>query len=275
MYDLTACDFYGNLPVSRGGVQYIFVIIECWSKYVKLFPVKKANTETVIKCFENYFEDIGKPKRVLTDNGSQFISYEFKNFLKEHEVKHVLISKYNPKSNPSERVMKELGRLCQTYCSEKHTLWAKLITEFQSILNEIPHLSTGMSPTEILGRKFIGEPLLKYFDWPPTEKVTNMNIQSDVERNLTKAGEHRLRKLNKDASLPGYTIGDLVLIKTHNQSSNLKKQTHKFFQRWEGPYVISDIPHPKAVFLKNVHDDGEKGLYNVDTIKPYIDPLGH
>lgn len=45
--DLVCVDFYGPLPRSIGGVQYIFVVLDTFTKYVKLYPVKKDNTNTI------------------------------------------------------------------------------------------------------------------------------------------------------------------------------------------------------------------------------------
>lgn len=270
LLDLVACDFYGALPTGKGGVQYIFVLIECWAKYVRLYPIKKANTNTVIKCFEDFFQDVGKPSRLLSDNGPQFTSNECKTFLAWNNIKHITISKYNPKSNPSERIMRELGRLFRTYCSEQHSSWANHVKEFQEILNQLPHFSTGLSPLEILNRKFIGEPLLEYFAWPPGPLRNENQIQDKVKTNLIKAGDDRVKCHNQYASVPDYKVGDLVLIKNVSQSSNLKKQTSKFFLKWCGPFTISELPHSKAVYLKDPNSGADKGLYNVDQIRPYV-----
>ena len=37
-------DFYGPLPRSIGGVQYLFVLQDLFSKLVTRYPIKKANT---------------------------------------------------------------------------------------------------------------------------------------------------------------------------------------------------------------------------------------
>lgn len=101
-----------------------------------------------------------KPERILSDNGAQCVSKEF---LAWNNIRHITISKYNPQSNPTERIMQELGRLFRTFCSEKHTSWVNWLSDFQTIPNELPHISTGLSPVDILNKKFIGEPLLKHF----------------------------------------------------------------------------------------------------------------
>ncbi|XP_043471737.1 uncharacterized protein LOC122504619 [Leptopilina heterotoma] len=122
--DLVSVDFFGPLPRSIGGLQYIFVVLDVFSKYVKLYPIKKETTEIVLKKLrESYFPEMGKPKRILADHGSQFTSKKWSNCLSKLEVKVIFSSIRHPQGNPVERVMRELGRFFRTLCSERHTRW--------------------------------------------------------------------------------------------------------------------------------------------------------
>jgi hypothetical protein len=44
--ELTAVDFYGPLPVGRGGVRYLLVCLEVFTKYVALYPLRAATTRS-------------------------------------------------------------------------------------------------------------------------------------------------------------------------------------------------------------------------------------
>ena len=48
-FDLVAVDLFGPLPKGRGGVMYIFVMLDTFSKYVRLYSVKRA-TSQVLSC---------------------------------------------------------------------------------------------------------------------------------------------------------------------------------------------------------------------------------
>lgn len=39
--DLVCVDFYGLLSRSNGGLQYTFIVLDAFSKCVKLYPIKK------------------------------------------------------------------------------------------------------------------------------------------------------------------------------------------------------------------------------------------
>lgn len=73
--DIASVNFYGPLPTSTAGVKYIFVVQDLFSKYVSLYPMKAAKTQSCLKIFnKKYFIEVGKPKRILSDNGTQFTS---------------------------------------------------------------------------------------------------------------------------------------------------------------------------------------------------------
>lgn len=64
---------------------------------------------------------------MLTDNGSQFTSKQWRGFMEEHSVKNKLVSKYHPQSNPVERYNREIGRHLRVYCHEEHTTWNRCV----------------------------------------------------------------------------------------------------------------------------------------------------
>lgn len=45
--------------------------------------------------------------------------------------------------------MRELGRLFRTLCADKHTRWAKCISDIEFFFNITTHMSTGFSPMEL------------------------------------------------------------------------------------------------------------------------------
>lgn len=125
---LVAVDFFGPLPTSVSGVQYIFVLQDIFSKYMTLYPIKRATTKICLqKLKELYFDQVGKPTRILSDNGTQFSSPNWKMTIRSWGITAIFSSVRHPQSNPVERTMRELGRLFRTYCPDKHTAWSRHI----------------------------------------------------------------------------------------------------------------------------------------------------
>ena len=73
--ELCALDLFGALPVARGGVRYILVCRDVFSKHIKLYALKAAMTRSCLnKLVNHYFTQVIKPKCVLSDNGTQFVT---------------------------------------------------------------------------------------------------------------------------------------------------------------------------------------------------------
>lgn len=70
--EMLAVDYYGPLPCSTGGVEYILVVLDVFSRFVTLFPLKKATAKASVNRIREYFVKMGKPERVLSDHGTQF-----------------------------------------------------------------------------------------------------------------------------------------------------------------------------------------------------------
>ena len=141
--ELITVDFYGPLPRGRGGVQYLFVVLDAFSKLVRIFPLKNATTMMSLKCIvDKYISECGKPKRILSDNGTQFTSPKWRNMLEEQGINVIFSSIRHPQSNPTKRVMREIGRMFRTFCKETHTAWANHVKEIEKLLNVTTHFST-------------------------------------------------------------------------------------------------------------------------------------
>jgi hypothetical protein len=70
--ELVSADYYGPLPTATGGVKYILVMVDNFTKFVKLYKVRRATTAITLKKGQEYVEECGKPRNLLTDNGTQF-----------------------------------------------------------------------------------------------------------------------------------------------------------------------------------------------------------
>ena len=64
------------------------MVIDVFSEYGWIKPLKDKKTETVSKAFDEIFKSSNrKPKMLWTDKGSEFISKHFKEVLKNRGIK--------------------------------------------------------------------------------------------------------------------------------------------------------------------------------------------
>lgn len=274
--DLISVDFYGPLPISRGGVQYIFVILDVFSKLVTLYALKRATTRACInRLFNDYIVKIGKPKRVLSDNGSQFSSPSWKNKLEANNIQAIYSSVRHPKSNPVERTMRELGRFFRTYCSETHTKWACVLPDINNWLNLTVHSVTGFTPHELHFGENPASKIAEIIQFPPTiDTPHQVKIMQATER-IRKEHENR-GKQQKPASRVELQNGDLVMLKVPYPSDAIARKTHKFFHIYYGPFLISKVFNNNAFQLSHVENPGKiKGIYNRCSLRKYVQPEEH
>lgn len=268
--DLVCVDFYGPLPRSIGGLQYIFIIMDVFTKYVKLYPIKKETTAIVLKkLVELYIPELGVPNRILADHGSQFTSPKWANKLLDLNIKCIFSSIRHPQGNPVERVMRELGRLFRTLCSEKHTSWGKYVADIEYFLNITTHHSTGFSPFKLqFGLRPVNQ-IQMIVDFPEVEELSKDAKILLARERIQKSFEKRSRT-QKASSRVELKEGDLVLLRIPKQSDAIKKVTIKFFHLFYGPYRIVKDLHNNAYELGK-SDDSSKiiGTFNRSNLKKY------
>ena len=117
--------------MSSGGVKYLLVIVDNFTKFVELYALRRATTNVTLKRIQQYIKDHGKPNNILTDNGTQFTSKKWTRGLEVLGIKPRFTAIRNPCANIAERWNRQLGNLFRVFVQEKHTKWAtcvKIIT---------------------------------------------------------------------------------------------------------------------------------------------------
>ena len=98
-FELISIDICGPLPQTENDNRYIVSIIDKFSRFCLLIPVKNIKTLTVIKACERWLSLFGPPTATLSDNGSQFVSEMFKIYNKKTNVKLKYSTPYYPETN--------------------------------------------------------------------------------------------------------------------------------------------------------------------------------
>ncbi|XP_063360590.1 uncharacterized protein K02A2.6-like [Cydia amplana] len=75
------------------------LVVDYFSKFVEISCLNNLQSGTVIESLKQMFSRHGIPEKLVTDNGTQFTSMEFKGFCKQWEFAHVTSSPLYPRSN--------------------------------------------------------------------------------------------------------------------------------------------------------------------------------
>jgi len=73
----------------NAGYSFIMTCVDIYSRRAWAIPMKKKDAYTIIKSFQQILKD-GKPKNLTSDNGTEFKSNHFENYLKKSDIKHYL-----------------------------------------------------------------------------------------------------------------------------------------------------------------------------------------
>ena len=95
------------------GRQYL-VTVDSYSGWFEMDPLSDMSSRTVIGKLQRLFATHGIPEKLLTDNGRQFVSRDFKLFSQEWNFTHLTSSPYYPKSNGlAENAVKQVKQLLE------------------------------------------------------------------------------------------------------------------------------------------------------------------
>jgi transposase InsO family protein len=70
-------DIIGILPRAPGGFRFLFVSIDTFTKWMEATLVVNITQEAAVKFLKSIIYRFGVPKRVITDNGTQFKGAKF------------------------------------------------------------------------------------------------------------------------------------------------------------------------------------------------------
>ena len=186
-------DHLGPLSTTRKHYQYVFAIIDAFSKYVWLYPTKSSGSDEVLNIFERQSVIFGNPRRIISDRGSAFISNKFKEYCEVENINHVLITTGVPRGNGQvERLNRILIQTLSKLSINEPDKWYKNLGNVQKFLNSTPQRSIGTTPFKILlgvDMKFASDPELKRIIDEETVNIfmeERCKLREDARLNIAK-----------------------------------------------------------------------------------------
>ncbi|KAM1906652.1 hypothetical protein ACFX14_026396 [Malus domestica] len=167
--ELVHSDVFGPIKQpSIGGMRYMVTFIDDFSRYVWVFFMKeKFDTFSKFKEFRESAEgEVGKKICCLrTDNGGEYSSSEFSQYLRECRIRHQYTCANTPQQNGvAERKNRHSAEVCQSMLHAKNVperFWAEAMRTAAFVINRLPQLRLGfVSPFKKLWNM---KPTVSYF----------------------------------------------------------------------------------------------------------------
>ena len=98
----------------------MYVAIDKITKWPEVKPVRKVTAQSAVKFFKGLVYRFGVPNRDITDNGTQFTSHTFMQYIQDLDSKVCFDSVAHPRSNvQAERANAEVLRGLRTKTFDK------------------------------------------------------------------------------------------------------------------------------------------------------------
>lgn len=213
---MISIDFIGPLPRSLSGFCHLLVVVDNFSKFIHLHPMRRITAKATVKFLkERIFLQFGCPEILISDNGGQLVSREFKKFLEDFSVKHWLTSSYHPQANSTEAANKTIGIAIRSYIlnSTEHRRWDEFLSEIACAMNTAVHGSTKFSPYHVnFGQKMTtsGNSYSMEHGVVKNREESFGKIRELVQENLRSAYETNKKRYDLRARPVVYQKGDIV-----------------------------------------------------------------
>uniref|UniRef100_A0A023F1Q9 Integrase catalytic domain-containing protein n=1 Tax=Triatoma infestans TaxID=30076 RepID=A0A023F1Q9_TRIIF len=150
--DLWQLDLIEMIPYARenNGYKYILTVIDCFSKYAWVKPVKSKTGQDVAKAMETIFKSSGRvPNNIQTDNGKEFYNAIFNKLMKLYNINH-----YSTYSQIKSSIVERFNRTFKSMLYRRFSLqgsykYIKQLSDLIQNYNNKVHRTIGMKPSEV------------------------------------------------------------------------------------------------------------------------------
>src|SRR5207245_1121740 len=273
-------DVIGPLAESENQEKYQLTVIDSYSAYVWLFPLKEQTSEKIAEKLLHVFSQVGLPDKMISDLGTPLVSKVMEAVWEMLGVKHIKVAPYNQKSNAKiERRHRVIGDLIRALLENKpESSWSKYIVIIEWAIRSSVSQNSPYSPSEILHGFPNRLPLHTRIEEFP--RVGDMDVPKYVDelkermKVLYKAQDISL-KMNQDSMVQRYNakarptnfvVGDEVYLKNEVKKVGECGKFRPEFLRI--PYKITEILSRHNLRLQNT-ETGKmmKNVVHIDRVK--------
>lgn len=284
-FQLISMDLLGPYPRSKNGNQYVLVVVDWFTKFVLVHPMPKATSKNIIKFLENQvFLLFGVPQICACDNGPQFISSEFKQFMSKFKIQKIWYNaRYHPQINHTERVNKVITTALRSYIQGNQKTWDTSLHEVAQAIRTAQHDVTEHPPSFLVFGRNV--PLSGDYYGKIAENAENVveisdklqrleDIQTlpiifeDVRRRLKHAYENSKTQYDLGKRNNIYRVGDRVWKKNLTLSNAAEGYNAKLAPKFI-PCTVTKVLS-NLVYQLSDSSGKDLGNWHIKNLKPDI-----
>ncbi|XP_060086117.1 uncharacterized protein K02A2.6-like [Ylistrum balloti] len=196
-----SAEFCGPLPSG----DYLFVIVDEYSRYPVVETVKSVSSATTIPVLDKVISMFGIPKGIKTDNGSSFNSSQFAKYAENIGFDHRKITPCWPRANAqAEAFNKPLMKTIKDSHLE-HKNWKQEMYKFLRQHRATPHYTSGLAPHRLM---FSREPNTKLPEIPQTKCKPEHVVVEEILHNKDSLGKSKMKSLLYCTIVTGIEVRD-------------------------------------------------------------------
>lgn len=127
------------------------IVVDACSKWLEIHCMKSTTSSATIQKLRGIFATHGLPTTLVSDNGTNFTSSEFEQFMRRNGIKHMKVSSYHPASNgQAERAVRIFK---EGFEKMEHGSVETKLSRFLLSYRTTPHTTTGVPPAQLLMKR--------------------------------------------------------------------------------------------------------------------------
>lgn len=221
----------------------------------------------------------GQPEVLITDNGVQFRSKQFRSLLQSYGVKQFFTAYYHAQANPTERTNKTLETMIRCYITDNQREWDKNLSKLACALRTQVHETTARTPYFIVFGCEIPSNVVPREEDKPLDLTIDKNslmrdrseafrkLYLDVKNRLIKAADRNKRYYDLRHRNVVYDVGSCVYRKNYVQSDAANFFAAKLAPKYIGPFVVAKKLSPWLYELQDI-DGRFRGNWHAKDLKP-------
>ncbi|GJS12599.1 reverse transcriptase domain-containing protein [Tanacetum coccineum] len=249
-------DIAGPFPVAAGGLKFLIVAIDYFTKWIEAKAVATITGNQVKRfVWDNIVCRFGLPGEIVLNNGKQFCDNPFKDWCTRLSITQRFASVKHPQTNGLvERANRSLGEGIKA-CLDRHKgRWVEELSHVLWAHRTTIKVSTGDTPFSLV---YGTEAVIPAEIGMPTIRTAEVNIATnDDERRIDL---DILEERREQAA-----IRDFVY--RANDASHAE-DTGKLGPKWEGPYEVTEALGKGAYKLRDMDGRELPRTWNICNLK--------